>query len=98
MTKRNKIILGTGIAVAAVAALLATVLNKRWWGRRITAKWDVVTAGPDVPANNPWVVYGPDFAKWSIPELFEAWKNGVQGWYPKGQRPDVPTDPEFVEE
>lgn len=97
MTKRNKVILVTGLTVAAVAALAATVFNKRWWGRRIVAKWDVVTAGPEVPADSPWVVYGPDFTKWSIPELFQAWNKGVPGWYPKGQRPDLPTTAEILQ-
>lgn len=81
-----------GAAVALVAALLTTVLNKRWWGRRITAKWDVHTG---TEPGDPWTVYGPDWLKWSVPQLFTAWKDGKPGWYPKGQTPELPTGSEF---
>lgn len=87
-------VIGTGIVLLATVLAAFTLLNKRWWGRRITAKWDVHT-GSD-PAS-PWTIYGPDFKKWSLPQLFAAWHNGEQGWYPKGKSPDLDTSPKFEE-
>lgn len=94
MKKTTKYLLA-GVAVAAlVTAAIATILNKRWWGNRINAKWDVATGSdmagqPIAGKDSPWTIYGPDFQKWSLPQLYDAWKNGVKGWYPKGERPEV---------
>lgn len=81
---------------AAVAALLVTclftVLNKRWVGRRITSRWDVHTG---TQPGDPWTVYGPDWAKWTLPQLWSAWMKGKPGWYPKGTTPELAATTEF---
>lgn len=92
MSERLKYMVGTGIIVALVAVMIATLANKRWWGRRITAKWDVHTG---TEAGDPWTVYGPDWKKWSLQELFSAWQDGKKGWYPKGKSPELATTTEF---
>lgn len=94
MTPRNKAIFLTAVVMAVLAVAIATICNKRWWGRRITAKWDVVTLG--APENHPWTIYGPDFKMWTLLQLFDAWKNGVPGWYLKGERPEEKTGAEFL--
>lgn len=89
MSKRTAIIAAlVGLAVVA----FFTLVNKRWWGRRIVARWDVTTG---TEPGDPWTVYGPDWSKWSIPQLFGAWQKGRAGWFPKGQRPELPTTTEF---
>lgn len=86
----------TSILLAVLAVVLVTagftVLNKRWWGHRINERWDVHT-GPD--DTTPWAVVGPDFKKWSLAELINAWAKGDTSWYPKGQTPDLDTSTEF---
>ena len=83
---------GIGFVITLALAAAFTGLNKRWWGRRIVAKWDVHT-GSD--PGSPWTIYGPDFQKWTLGQLAEAWQNGEKGWYPKGQTPDIDTSTKF---
>lgn len=90
MKTRTAIILGVVAVLATVAAF--TLLNKRWVGKRITSRWDVTTGSEP---GDPWTVYGPDWSKWTLPQLYAAWTKGKTGWYPKGQRPDLETKTEF---
>lgn len=92
MNKTAKVAIGVGLGAFLLGALVFTVFNKRWMGRRITARWDVVTG---TEPGDPWTVYGPDWSKWTLPQLYAAWANGKPGWFPHGQRPDMETEVEF---
>lgn len=40
--KHKGLIIAGSIIVAILVVCAFTVLNKKWWARRITAKWDIV--------------------------------------------------------
>jgi len=90
MKKLNPLILAIVPALLVLAAF--TIVNKRWWGKRITARWDVHTG---TEAGDPWTIYGPDWKKWSIPQLVDAWRNGKAGWFKKGESPAIQTGAQF---
>jgi hypothetical protein len=87
MTQRSWIVLG----VVAVLALVAgtTVLNRRWWVRRINRRWNIVRvneAPDDLPGT--WlpevekIEYREvDAAQHTLAELVELYRNGGgEGW------------------
>lgn len=101
MTRKVKVGIGVGIGVAVLVAALLTVLNKRWWIKRIQAKW-VTTRWLWQSDHSRWELqvdgYNTgDVSKYSLAELVKDYTVGLQGWHLVGEKePDQPMTPPAV--
>lgn len=64
-----------GLAALTVLVLALTVLNKRWWARRIMRKWDI---NSNLEANSEMI------ANTSLRRWFELYRIGMPGWNLRG--------------
>lgn len=75
MTRGARIGIGVGIGVAVLLAVaFITVLNKRWWARRIMLKWNRNNDTGDISANAELLKNTP------LAELVRWYRDGQQGW------------------
>lgn len=80
MSKRAWI--GVG-AVALLMLALLTVLNKRWWARRIMRKWDIAS---NLEANTELL------SNTSLKRMIDIYRNGMEGWTLRGTKGGLQAD------
>lgn len=103
MTQKVKVGIGVGIGIAVLIAAFTTVLNKRWWIKRIEAKW-VTSRWEWVPALQHWELVKDGYntgnlGKYSLAQLAKDYAVGVQGWTKPGDPdPVMPATPSAVGE
>jgi hypothetical protein len=73
MTTKAKIY--TGISIVLVIVLVLTVLNKKWWARRIMGKWDIDSN----LAGNKELLFNTSLAR-----MVQLYRKGMDGWQLRG--------------
>lgn len=70
--------IGLGIGATVLVVLLLTVLNKRWWARRIMLRWNMAGSTGDLAANDELIKHT------TLADFVALWRDGRDGWTRKG--------------
>lgn len=76
MKKRTKWALGIGALLFVVA--MYTVANRRWWFKRVNAKWNYFETYTENGETGLRTVNLPE--RITVPQLIHAYFNGREGW------------------
>jgi hypothetical protein len=97
LTRKAQIATGI-IGLGLVMLVVATIANKRWWIRRIRARWVMQRYIWDEVLRR-WTPEVSDYQenkpeRYKLADLINTYWNGDEGWYRVGE--EMPPPPEFA--